>query len=140
MTSLAQSFADEAASYAGTHYQHQGRLPGVGLDCAGVAVCAARALGFEIVEPVAYGRLPSADELTRTIDAHCVRIPISNLTVGDIIAFAWSEEPQHVGVVVSTSPYTEFVHAHVRARKVVRHILDDTWRARARLAFRLRGF
>lgn len=139
-TPLAQSFADEATGYVGTAYQHQARLPGVGLDCAGVAVCAARAVGVEIEDPIGYGRLPNGDDLTRAIDAHCVRVALSEIEVGDIVAFAWTEEPQHVAVVVSTAPFVEIVHAHIRARKVVRHRLDDQWRARARLAFRLRGF
>lgn len=138
MTTLRERFAAAAVACCGTRYQHQGRLPGVGLDCIGLAVCAARAAGVIVDDQSGYARLPSADDLTRAIDAHCYRIRLSEINVGDIIAFAWVEEPQHVAIVCSTSPYVEIVHAHAIARKVVRHIFDDGWRSKARIAYRLR--
>ena len=33
-----------ARTYIGTPFHHMGRLPGVGLDCAGLLVCVAREL------------------------------------------------------------------------------------------------
>ena len=39
-----------ARTYIDTPFQHMGRLPGVGLDCAGVLVCVARELS--LVAPI----------------------------------------------------------------------------------------
>ncbi len=41
-----EDFVRVARSYIGTPFHHQGRLPGVGLDCAGVIVCALAECGY----------------------------------------------------------------------------------------------
>lgn len=135
----APDFAAAAASFVGTRYQHQARLPGVGLDCVGVPLCALAIVGVEIDDVAGYGRLPDGDTLTRALEAHCDRVSLVDVAIGDVVAFAWVEEPQHVAVVTSLAPYIEIVHAHSHARKVVKHILDDTWRARARVCYRIRA-
>lgn len=133
----AAEFAAQARAYVGTRYQHQGRLPGVGLDCAGVALCAARAVGYNVADVVGYSMLPDGDTLTRAVGRYCARVPtLDAIEVGDIILFAWDEEPQHVAVVSAMSPYPTIVHAHSYARRVVEHILDETWLARARVVYR----
>ena len=38
---LALRLIEVARGYVGTPFHHAGRLPGVGLDCIGVPVCAA---------------------------------------------------------------------------------------------------
>lgn len=54
-----------ARSMLGTPFHHQGRLPGVGLDCAGLIVCAFRAVGVELIDLQGYGR--RTDELLRML-------------------------------------------------------------------------
>ena len=55
-----------ARSYIGTPFHHQGRLPGVGLDCMGVPWCALRAAGRVVTGRIDYPRAPNGkllDEL-----------------------------------------------------------------------------
>ena len=40
-------FIAAARSYLRTPYGHQGRMPGVLLDCVGVPICAARQVGLK---------------------------------------------------------------------------------------------
>lgn len=95
---------DIARSYKGTDFHHQGRLPGVGLDCAGVLICIGRSIGvvpadFD-VEP--YPLPPDG----RTMMALCRKylIPVSRAAMrpGDavvVIVDSDSGHPQHLGIV-----------------------------------------
>jgi cell wall-associated NlpC family hydrolase len=44
--SIAHNMVLAARECLGTPFQHQGRVPGVGLDCVGVAIYAAREVGL----------------------------------------------------------------------------------------------
>ena len=136
--SLRESFAAETLAYVGTRYQHQGRLPGVGLDCAGVFVCAARAKGFVIVDRDDYSRLPLMEQILDSFDACCDRVALADIEVGDVILMAWTLEPQHVCVVTSVDPYIEIVHASAPTKRVVKHVLDAEFASRVRVVYRLR--
>ncbi len=131
---ITEKFVESAESYVGTRYMHQGRLPGVGLDCAGVVVCAARAAGVEVMDVSSYSRNPSGMQLIAAVGKHCKPV-YTEPECGDILAFAWQDEPQHLAVYVGGG---YIVHAHVVARKVVKHVLDKTWTQRIVGAYRLK--
>jgi cell wall-associated NlpC family hydrolase len=87
-----------ARAQQGTPWRHQGRLPGVALDCAGLVICAARALGlveadFDIN---GYSRNPDGT-LLAGCDAHMQRIDEPEL--GAVVIVATQVEPQHVGLL-----------------------------------------
>lgn len=133
MSSVA-AFIDHAESCVGTRYKHQGRLPGVGIDCVGVVVCAARAVGLPVRDIRGYERTPSALQLIAALREHCDEVTVAE--PGDILVFAWDTEPQHVAVLVEPG---YIVHAYAGARRCVKHGLDATWSARVTNVFRLRG-
>lgn len=123
-----------ARGYVGTPFRHQGRLPGLALDCAGVVVCVANALGLEDgFQEVPYGKHPHGGTLQRLCDAHMDRIAL--YAPGDVLLMAWESEPQHLGVASDIG----IIHSYASARKVVEHSLDPVWRSRIRGAYRLRG-
>ena len=131
-------FVKTCRGYLDTPFRHQGRLPGVGLDCAGVAVCAARECGEEVADFVAYSRLPSSAVFLETIGKSCDRVMKRDVLPGDLAVFEFDSNPQHLGVIVGTAPLM-MLHAYMPARKVVEHRLDEQWMKRAKAFFRIRG-
>jgi cell wall-associated NlpC family hydrolase len=131
---MIEKFATIAESYLDTPYLHQGRLPGVGLDCAGVVACAAIAAGFKVEDVAGYSRNPSGMQLIATLAKHCVPV-FGPAQRGDVLAFTWGGEPQHLGVHLGDD---YIVHAHAAAKKVVKHRLDDQWRSRITAVYRVR--
>ncbi len=131
-------FVRSARSYIDTPFRHQGRLPGVGLDCAGVAVCAARECGEEVEDFLAYSRLPNASQFLETIGKSCDRVLKKDLLPGDLIVFEFDANPQHLAIVSGSRPLM-IVHAYTPARKVVEHRADAQWMSKARAFFRIRG-
>lgn len=107
----------------GTPFQHQARMPGVGLDCAGLVIAVARRLGlvpanFDIT---GYQRTPDGLSLERNCDAHLVRIAAADLDGGDVVLIAWGDgDPHHVGIVADyLHGGLSMVHAEGRRHKRV---------------------
>lgn len=109
--------------YERTPYGHQGRLPGVALDCIGPLICAAKAHGikeaeFDISD---YPRQPDGS-LQPYLDAHLVRKPRAELGLGDVVLNAFRiSKPRHIAVIVGDL-YGEWVmlHANDLIGRVVR--------------------
>lgn len=127
-----------ARALIGTPFAHQGRVPGVGLDCAGLVVCALQACGGEVADQRGYGRIPAHGMFTAAIAAHCDSIAQDQVQPGDLMMFAFRGEPQHVAIVSATDPVM-LVHAYQDVGRVVENALDATWQARLRGCYRVRG-
>ena len=100
MSAMRSDIVRVARSYLGTPFQHRQRLPGVGLDCAGVLVCAARELG--LVAPdwdvPDYRRAPDGT-LLDWCRRYMREIPFAEARAGDALALVVDEEPQHLGIL-----------------------------------------
>lgn len=131
-------FIAAAQSMLGTPFKHQGRLPGVALDCAGVVVCAARSAGYHVVDVHGYSRIPSNGQFMAAVLAHCDPVELSEVQPGDLMMFAFRTEPQHIAIITRTDPIF-ILHSYQHVGKVVEHSLDDTWRNRMRGCYRIRG-
>lgn len=88
----------EARRHIGTEWRHQGRLPGVALDCAGLVIVVARQLGvvpadFDVP---GYSRNPDGSML-HWCDVHMTRI--AALELGAVLVLQTDREPQHLGFV-----------------------------------------
>ena len=91
----------EAREWIATPFQHQTRLKGKAVDCAGLVIGVARNLGlidpgFDISN---YARSPDGFSLIRTADEHMIRISRDFMREGDVIVIRWAKEPQHFGIV-----------------------------------------
>ncbi|MBT2326133.1 hypothetical protein J7E62_27775 [Variovorax paradoxus] len=117
----------------GTPYQHQQRIAGLALDCAGVPVHVAKRLGMSFEDVVGYGRLPVPEEMKRALDNSLVRVPKPQMQPGDVAWLRFQAEPQHFGIL-GDYPYggLSLIHAYngVGHDKVGEHRLDATWLAR----------
>lgn len=126
---------EAARSFVGTPFHHQGRLPGVGLDCVGVVVCARRIATGVDVDERGYGRQPNEIQLrTALLAAGIVEIPFSEAIPGDVIGIAFHRKQgiQHLALVTDRG----MVHAHVN-RDVWEEPITDGWLERTRAAWRL---
>lgn len=89
-----------ARGFIGTPYQHRGRTPGLALDCAGVVICAARALGFVApdfdIPP--YTRSPDGSMLA-FCRAHMDEVPVRDAQPGDVAVLVLDAEPQHLAIL-----------------------------------------
>ncbi len=102
MTTRAQIVA-AARSYINTPYLHLGRVPGVGLDCAGVVVCAGRDTGcwsksydFEhYAKGAAEGHM-IVERLSKHMGSPVQR---GSMQPGDVIVLWADVRAQHMGIV-----------------------------------------
>jgi cell wall-associated NlpC family hydrolase len=139
---IASDIVTIARTLIGTPYQHQGRVAGLALDCAGVPVHVAKELGIELAHYTRYGRLPVPAEMRAALDAHLLRVPTHSMQIGDVAWLRFQREPQHLAIV---GDYHlggfSLIHAYNGAglKKVVEHRLDPTWMARIVAVWRYRG-
>lgn len=122
------SFVALVESYIGTPVVHRGRVPHVGLDCVGVPIAACRALGMEVAEPPAYGKLPDADTLRYGLGLYCREMPPETRVPGDLLQVYAGKQARHVVVFTGVTQHGQHlvVHAWGKNSIVQRAILDDT--------------
>lgn len=134
--------AAAAAGLVGTRWRHQGRLPGIGLDCGGVIVCAGRLAGLACPEGVPdYRGVPDeariAADLARFADR--VGTSLAEARPGDVLAMSAGGRVCHLAVLVAADP-PEMVHALAQEpRRVVRGRVDDEAARAVRAVWRYRG-
>lgn len=116
----------------GTPFRHQGRWPGIGLDCVGVVLHVWHGLGLPRYERADYGRSPNPRRMIAELDAHLECIAPGQAGVGDVYHMAWREQPQHLAILTPVG----LLHAYAGAGQVIEHTIDDAWRARVRGAYR----
>ena len=92
---------DAARAMLETPWQHQGRLPGVALDCVGLLICAARQIGYVAsdFDINGYGRQPDGVALERYLREHLDPVAQPDMRPGDVVCVAFSRQPQHVGIL-----------------------------------------
>jgi cell wall-associated NlpC family hydrolase len=117
----------KAREYLGTPFHHQGRVKGVGVDCAGLLVCVARELGLNPIDDTTYDHDPHPDTLRAYLDAQPFlgRVTIFDRDIGDILLMALSSRMMrghHLGIVSDIG----IIHAYAHARGVVETVLDAT--------------
>lgn len=134
---IADDFIAAARGMLGVPFKHQGRSPRFGLDCAGLAVCAARQCGLNVEDFTAYQRLPNTSDFLATLHKNCDRLLAGEERPGDLLIFEFSNNPQHLAILTAPG---RIIHAYGAGAiaKVVEHDMDATWRAKQRAAFRLR--
>lgn len=144
---------DTARSFVGTKFVHQGRMPGVGLDCIGLITCVARALDIPHHDDVNYSRRPEPGRLREGLLASgCFEIPAEERRHGDILTFWFcaSRHEQHVGILATDRGRETLIHTLNRGMRraiglrsltgaVVEHGLDDFWKERIVTAWRYGG-
>lgn len=124
----------EARTWIGTPFVHQGRVKGLGVDCGGLVLGVARALGLDVPEPPAYSMSPDPAIIEHLLTRHCVAMRRTELAPGDVLWFSFAGEPRHVGLASGIG----VIHAWAKPGRVVEHRIDDLWLHRLRGVYRLR--
>jgi cell wall-associated NlpC family hydrolase len=120
----------EARALLGTPYVPHARLPGVGIDCAGVPIVVGRACG--LVPPDfdvnGYSLFPNG-QLLAHCDKYLTRITQAEMKAGDVAIVSWGTgDAQHFGIVADHLQYPgelSLIHASNNRRhmKVIEHRL-----------------
>lgn len=129
-----ESIIASARACIGTPFHHQGRAPGVGLDCAGLAIQVCIANGFPFFDVETYGTRPRGGALEAALDGQpCLtRIENSDFAPGDLLLMRFTRDPQHLAIVSGIG----IIHAYESAGAVVEHRLDDDWARRIVRSYR----
>lgn len=128
----------EARTWLDTPFHHQGRLKGIGVDCAGVPIGVARALGLEWADQSGYARVPAKGQFRATLQRCLDPIAFADVLPGDLMSFAFLTEEQHVAIVASANPI-RLIHAWEAIGKCVENGFDATWQRRLRGCWRFRA-
>jgi cell wall-associated NlpC family hydrolase len=111
----------EVRSWIGVPWRHQGRNRH-GVDCIGLVICSAHALGLTDFDFRAYGRVPMDDLLMRLCDEQMERQHTAE--IGDVLLMRLRRLPQHFAVLVEPR---RIVHARGEDGRVVETTLPDAW-------------
>lgn len=139
MTATREQIVAAARGWLGTPFHHQGRLKGVGVDCAGVIVEVARELGISDVDVQGYGHRPDSRELEQLCRDHMTLIPFARSKPGDVLLITIDSAPQHLAFRTDIHGHWGLLHSYAPARRVVEHGIDQGWAAKIAAAFILPG-
>lgn len=143
MVTRAQIVA-EARSWVGVPFRHMGRDRG-GVDCIGLVVVVARALGIPVRDWEGQGnytRRGQGFEMVRHIidTGSGELVPLKEARDGDVVLFAEAGIPCHAGIVFTRDGRRFVIQAYgqVSYRRVV-ETPYSVWETKARYAFRFPG-
>ena len=123
---------DVARTYVDTPFHHAGRLPGVGLDCIGVPVCAAIACGFDVEDVRAYPLRPNG-MLQSIMESKLLRVDTRR--EGDVLLMRFDQAlPHHLALLTGPT----IIHAHIAARKCVEQDFTEWWADRVMAIYRFK--
>lgn len=136
-----------ARGWLDTPFKHQGRLPGVVLDCVGVSICLARHFGWPHEDARDYARRPSKEGLLERLLLYLDFAPATkpgNTIVFDMIG---TEDEKIWPMHVALRTERGMLHAYSRARRsgdpragfVVEQPIDGVWQRRIVAELQFRG-
>jgi hypothetical protein len=131
-----------AREMLGARWQHQARVGGVAMDCAGLPILIGQRLGMSVDALANYGRLPQPVEMRAELERHLVRVSREAMQAGDVAWLRFDAEPQHFGILGDyVHGGLSLIHAFNGAgvNRVVEHRLDDEWRGRIVAVWRFPG-
>jgi NlpC/P60 family putative phage cell wall peptidase len=132
MTDKHQCMIASARACLGTPFHHQGRSPGLGLDCIGLVVVALTSVGFSVRDRADYGRRPDGKSLIAALNEHGAR-RVEDIEAADVLVFRYDNQPQHVALASSAAT---MIHSFAPAGKVVETPIGDYWKRRLTAIYR----
>ncbi len=116
----------------GTRFRSQGRVPGLALDCVGVALVAAQAAGLVLPNLPLYQLGGDNEALIDTLLGRAGLQRVAAAVAGDVWLFSPAPGQRHLAVQVSNTPRgsradAHFVHAHAGVGRVVESPADPAW-------------
>lgn len=129
---------EEARTWLGTPYHHQGSAKGLGTDCVGFLKGVALEIGILTPQlaaalPTDYSRQPSAGQLRRLMGGILIHVPFDCRAPGDLVLMRFALDPQHLGMLTAVDP--DYL-IHCGRDGVVEHRVDTAWRSRIARVYR----
>ncbi|WP_339702968.1 peptidoglycan endopeptidase [uncultured Sphingosinicella sp.] len=113
-----------ARACVGTRCRVQGRVPGLALDCVGVAIAAAKGAGLSFAAPHDYClAADNRDRLGAGLAAAGCALLAGKPRAGDLALIAVTPAQRHLAVCCGDT----FVHAHFGLGRVVEAPLPPEW-------------
>jgi cell wall-associated NlpC family hydrolase len=128
----------EARRWLGVPWRHQGRTR-AGVDCAGLVVMVAHALGLSRYDFRGYGRRAHGQAFVEHFQASMDPLRVAEAQPGDVLVFADQAYPCHCGFLTEKFEQPHLLHAHVTRRKVIEEPYIGEWPEKVKFAFRFRG-
>jgi hypothetical protein len=135
-------FADQARTWIGTKFQHQGRLKknencNGGCDCLGLLIGVIKELSLEkkisenidLMDTKNYQRILKTTILIDSIQKYFKQKNINSIEIGDIALFKSKNSiyPHHLGIINKLDENLTLIHSFLNVEAVVEHILDEYW-------------
>lgn len=130
-----EQFVAEARTWLDTPFRLQGRLKGVAIDCAGLVISTAQALGLTDFDMEGYSR-PKGDMMRRISEELMDRITRDEIDAADVVLFRWGQNATHLGIMTGKNT---ILHAFAPNRKVVEHDMDERMWQMLDSAYHIRG-
>lgn len=128
----------EAMKWKDVRWRHEGRNKS-GIDCVGLPVVVARALGISDYDFHGYAREPSDLQLLKHFRSVMREKLIIEVQPGDVIAFRDNRYPFHVGIIGEKYDSLSVIHAYAARRKVVEELYNPEWSKLALACFEFPG-
>lgn len=128
---------DDIVAYARTllktPFRHQGRLPGIALDCAGTIVAVCKEFGYDYVDRTGYGRNPSNGQLEETMEQQpCLKRVYGDMQAGDVLIMHFGGEPRHLALCAGDT----VIHGYETVGIVCEHRFASVWKAKVTAIYR----
>lgn len=136
---IPEQIVAEARKCLGTPWHHAGRLPGVGIDCAGLLIVVSREIGVDIEDDVNYTMGDEIGRMTAHIERYCRKLAENEAGQGgDILLFRARQMMNHCGF---DNGEGGFIHAYngTGIGRVVEHALSPQWESRLMARYRHMG-
>lgn len=121
---------EEARSWIGVRWRHQGRSRELGVDCSGLIAVVAHKLKLVEYDYVRYSREAQtwnmADHLRK---AGMVEKPFMQMDSGDVIIMSRTDLPYHCGIVDMLDSEHKLIHSFLGGKREVTSEPLARWRA-----------
>lgn len=150
-----QQLIEEARSWKGTRWEHQGEIKGLAADCEGFVAGVAKNSGVEAVVEIVrnYRRREDGSLMLKLLNEQLDYVTgsetretpdMSSVLPADIVAFsderlAQPDRPKHLGIITNRRADGVWFVIHASEQGVVEHRLDMRWLKRIHSVWSIRG-
>jgi cell wall-associated NlpC family hydrolase len=143
---IGQKIVEVARSHAGTPWEHQGKLPGVGLDCVGFIVTVAQESGAvgDVEFEANYRRRSNGEQMLSLLADYLEPVAqAEDARPGDILALCdealrFPDVPRHLIILTEIGPHWRGIHHPTEDGVVVEHRLNVMFKRRVHSIWRAR--
>ena len=133
----ASEIIDIAKSCLDTPFQHQGRVKGEALDCAGLIVQIAKELNINHIDKSAYSLNSNDNSMLETLQLQeeLIEVPKDEFLKGDVVLIRIGRELLHLAVFNEQT----IIHAYEPVGLTCEHDINSLWLKRVIKVFRFKG-